>query len=72
MGIGLWHGYGTSTMTANNLPAGYALVEGYPSVDDYLNLRTVCITPKTPEQASGALKSSWYGVYVVEEAAVRE
>ncbi|KAI0430673.1 hypothetical protein F5Y09DRAFT_306930 [Xylaria sp. FL1042] len=56
-------------MDAKNLPAGYVLVEGCPSVDDYLALRAVCVTPKTPEQASAAMKGTWYGVYVVEEAA---
>ncbi|KAI1308272.1 hypothetical protein F5Y03DRAFT_96098 [Xylaria venustula] len=56
-------------MAANNLPAGYALVEGYPSVEDYMILRSECITQKTPEQADAAMKGSWYGVYVVEEAA---
>ncbi|KAI1273754.1 hypothetical protein F5Y07DRAFT_375509 [Xylaria sp. FL0933] len=56
-------------MPANNLPAGYALVEGCPSVEDYLALRAVCVTPKTPEQASAAMKGSWYGVYIVEESA---
>ncbi|KAI1425051.1 hypothetical protein F5Y12DRAFT_784979 [Xylaria sp. FL1777] len=56
-------------MAANNLPKGYALVEGFPSVEDYLHLRSVCITPKTPEQAAGCCKGSWYGVYIVEEAA---
>ncbi|RWA04267.1 hypothetical protein EKO27_g10835 [Xylaria grammica] len=53
---------------AKPLPAGYVLVEGYPSVDDYLKLRAASLTPKTPEQASAAIKGSWYGVYIAEEA----
>ncbi|TGJ78580.1 hypothetical protein E0Z10_g10180 [Xylaria hypoxylon] len=56
-------------MAANTLPAGYILVEGYPSVEEYLNLRTTCLSPKNAEQANAALKGSWYGVYVAEEAA---
>ncbi|KAI0535336.1 hypothetical protein GGR58DRAFT_446073 [Xylaria digitata] len=56
-------------MAAHALPAGYILVEGYPSVEEYVNMRTVCLSPKNVEQASAALKGSWYGVYVAEEVA---
>ncbi|KAI0399814.1 hypothetical protein F4802DRAFT_533742 [Xylaria palmicola] len=56
-------------MTASHLPAGYILVEGYPTVPDYLHLRSTCISPKTAEQADAAFRGSWYGVYVAEEAA---
>ncbi|KAI8946488.1 putative GNAT family N-acetyltransferase [Xylaria longipes] len=50
------------------LPTGYVLVEGYPSVEDYLHVRTTSgLRPKTAEQASGSLQGSWYGVYVAEE-----
>jgi len=52
----------------NNLPAGYILVEGYPSVDDYMHLRAASgLTPKNREQTTAAIKGSWYGVYVAEE-----
>ncbi|KAI1115280.1 acyl-CoA N-acyltransferase [Nemania sp. NC0429] len=55
---------------ASSDPPGYVLVEGYPSVEDYVHLRTASgLTPKTEEQASAALKGSWYGVYAAEEAA---
>ncbi|KAI3332901.1 hypothetical protein F4824DRAFT_474084 [Ustulina deusta] len=58
------------TMAANSLPEGYTLVEGYPSLEDYQNLRAVCVSaPKTPEQITASLKGSWYGVYVVGDAA---
>ncbi|KAI1173815.1 hypothetical protein F4777DRAFT_556388 [Nemania sp. FL0916] len=54
-------------MAANNLPTGYRLVEGYPSIEDYLNLRSSCLSPKPLEQSRVALKGSWYGAYVVDE-----
>ncbi|KAI1183742.1 putative GNAT family N-acetyltransferase [Nemania serpens] len=54
---------------ASSDPTGYVLVEGYPSVEDYLHLRRASgLTPKTAEQASAAIKGSWYGVYAAEEA----
>ncbi|TRX97234.1 hypothetical protein FHL15_002028 [Xylaria flabelliformis] len=56
-------------MTAKNPPAGYILVEGYPSVEDYLHLRKSCLSPKNVQQAGAALKGSWYGAYVAEETA---
>lgn len=56
-------------MAANNLPEGYILVEGYPSTEDYLNIRNQCLSPKTAEQAAAALSGSWYGVYIAEESA---
>ncbi|KAI3326193.1 putative GNAT family N-acetyltransferase [Xylariaceae sp. AK1471] len=56
-------------MATCNLAAGYVLVEGYPSIEDYLHLRTASgLSPKTPEQASAAIKGSWHGAYVAEEA----
>ncbi|KAI1157295.1 putative GNAT family N-acetyltransferase [Nemania serpens] len=55
---------------ASSDPSGCVLFEGYPSVDDYLHLRIASgLTPKTAEQASAAMKGSWYGVYATEEAA---
>ncbi|KAH8157776.1 hypothetical protein CIB48_g10473 [Xylaria polymorpha] len=56
-------------MTSKNLPAGYILVEGYPSVEDYLHIRKSCLSAKNAEQASAAFKGSWYGVYMAEETA---
>lgn len=44
------------------------MAEGYPSVDDYVHLRTTSgLTPKSAEQASAAIRGSWYGVYAAEE-----
>ncbi|GAP89578.1 putative GNAT family N-acetyltransferase [Rosellinia necatrix] len=55
-------------MTATNLPADYILVEGYPNVRDYLNLRnSTGLSPRNEEQASAALRGSWYGVYIAEK-----
>ncbi|KAK6206330.1 hypothetical protein LQW54_007782 [Pestalotiopsis sp. IQ-011] len=56
-------------MTESEIPAGYALLEGYPSVDDYVHLRTASgLTPKNAEQAAAAIKGSWYGVWAAEES----
>ncbi|KAK5634629.1 hypothetical protein RRF57_010342 [Xylaria bambusicola] len=57
-------------MIANNLAAGYVLVEGYPSVADYQNIREQSgLTPRNVEQATKSLAGSWYGVYIAEETA---
>ena len=51
-------------MSADNSPAGYVIHEGYPSVDDYVKLRTESgLTPTNAAQAAGAVKGSWYGCY---------
>ncbi|KAI0148808.1 hypothetical protein GGR57DRAFT_474379 [Xylariaceae sp. FL1272] len=56
-------------MSATNLPERYTLVEGYPSVEDYLNLRLASgLSAKTAAQATAAIQGSWYGVYVAEAA----
>ncbi|KAI1270439.1 putative GNAT family N-acetyltransferase [Xylariaceae sp. FL1019] len=56
-------------MAATNLPERYILIEGYPSVAHYLNLRlTSGLSAKTEAQATAAIKGSWYGVYVAEAA----
>lgn len=56
-------------MTESDVPAGYALLEGYPSVDDYVHLRTASgLTPKNAEQAAAAIKGTWYGVWAAEES----
>lgn len=52
------------------LADGYILREGFPSVDDYVHLRTASgLTPKNAEQAAGAIRGSWYGCYVAVEGA---
>ncbi|KAI0185174.1 putative GNAT family N-acetyltransferase [Xylaria flabelliformis] len=57
-------------MSSSDIPKGYILVEGYPSLEDYLHLRIAPgLTPKTEDQARAAISGSWYGVYVAEEAA---
>ncbi|KAH6659835.1 hypothetical protein BKA67DRAFT_653046 [Truncatella angustata] len=56
-------------MAERSLPAGYILAEGFPSVEDYVHLRTASgLTPKNAEQASAAIRGSWYGVYAAEES----
>lgn len=56
-------------MAQDSVPAGYVLVEGYPSVEDYVHLRTASgLTPKNAEQAIAATKGSWYGIYAAEES----
>ena len=46
-------------------PGGYALEVGYPSIPDYINLRTVSgLTPKNEAQAKAVPSGSWYGCYV--------
>lgn len=56
-------------MTTSNLAPGYILVEGYPTVDDYVHLRRASgLTPKNAAQASAAIRGSWHGAYVAEEA----
>jgi GNAT superfamily N-acetyltransferase len=56
-------------MAAKTLAPGYILVDGYPLVDDYVHLRTASgLSPKNAEQATIAIKGSWYGCYIAEEA----
>lgn len=48
-----------------DLPGGYILLEGYPSVPDYLGLRSISgLSPKTPSQAAAVATGSWYGCYI--------
>ncbi|KAI0479941.1 hypothetical protein F4859DRAFT_513439 [Xylaria cf. heliscus] len=57
-------------MASSSLAEGYILVEGYPTVEDYMHLRTASgLTPKNAEQARASIAGSWYGVYVAEAAA---
>lgn len=53
-------------MATETLAPGYVLVEGYPSVEDYVHLRTASgLTPKNAEQAAASVRGSWCGCYVV-------
>lgn len=55
-------------MSSTSLPAGYQIHDGYPSVQDYLDLRSNAgLSPKTPSQAREVAKGSWYGCYVTFE-----
>ncbi|KAF7535562.1 hypothetical protein G7054_g5299 [Neopestalotiopsis clavispora] len=59
-----------TTVESSSVPTGYVLVEGYPSVEDYVHLRTASgLTPKTAEQAGAAIRGSWYGVWAAEASA---
>ncbi|KAL3469000.1 hypothetical protein BJX99DRAFT_252331 [Aspergillus californicus] len=47
------------------LPQNYTLLDGYPSVPDYLHLRAASgLTPKNPAQATAVVNGSWYGCYI--------
>lgn len=47
------------------LPSGYTLHSGYPSVAEYLHLRsTAGLSMKTPSQAAAVPTGSWYGCYI--------
>ncbi|KAG2419905.1 hypothetical protein HFD88_004702 [Aspergillus terreus] len=51
--------------TQSNLPPGYVLQQGYPSVPAYLHLRSASgLSPRSTPQATAALKGSWYGCYI--------
>jgi GNAT superfamily N-acetyltransferase len=50
------------------VPVGYRLVDGPPSVPDYLTLRERSgLTPPRPDQAEAAVRGSWAAVHVVHE-----
>lgn len=59
-------------MTAQNeptLPPGYTLHSGYPSVPEYVHLRsTAGLSTKTPSEAAAVPTGSWYGCYITFEA----
>ncbi|KAJ5087140.1 Acyl-CoA N-acyltransferase [Penicillium angulare] len=47
------------------LPQEYSLHFGYPSVTDYLDLRSATgLSPKTPSQAAAISTGSWFGCYI--------
>jgi GNAT superfamily N-acetyltransferase len=55
--------------TQSVLPPGYILHTGYPSLDDYLELRRSSgLTPKTRSQAERIASGSWYGCYITHES----
>lgn len=60
-------------MAKDSLPAGYILVEGYPTIEEYIHLRTASgLTPKNAEQAGAAINGSWYGIYAAEESSPKK
>ncbi|KAF3759919.1 putative GNAT family acetyltransferase [Cryphonectria parasitica EP155] len=49
----------------SDLPAGYTLHAGFPSVSEYRNLRKSSgLTPVTEAQAAGAVTGSLYGCHI--------
>ncbi|KAE8405067.1 hypothetical protein BDV37DRAFT_246315 [Aspergillus pseudonomiae] len=47
------------------LPPGYSLRQGYPSVRDYIHLRSASgLSPHSAAQAEAAMRGSWYGCYI--------
>ncbi|KGO70003.1 Acyl-CoA N-acyltransferase [Penicillium expansum] len=51
------------------LPSGYTLHSGYPSVPEYLHLRSAAgLSVKTPSQADPVATGSWYGCYITSDA----
>ncbi len=55
--------------TPVSLPNGYRLIDGPPSVEDYLDLRLRAgLSPKREDQAVAALPGSWAACHVVHES----
>lgn len=51
------------------MPDGYTLVDGPPSVDDYLRLRADSgLTPKRRDQAEAGVVGAWAACHVVDDA----
>ncbi|MEU4556906.1 GNAT family N-acetyltransferase [Actinoplanes sp. NPDC023936] len=49
-------------------PPGYRLLDGPPSLDEYLELRTRSgLTPPTRDQAAAGLSGAWAAVHLVHE-----
>jgi GNAT superfamily N-acetyltransferase len=58
-------------VTARGLGEAYRLVDGPPSVSDYLRLRAESgLTPRRPDQAAQALAGSWSAVHAQAEQEV--
>lgn len=56
----------SAVVDSKQLPAGYQLAEGPPSVADYLLLRERAgLSPRRPDQAQAALGGSWAAVHIV-------
>jgi GNAT superfamily N-acetyltransferase len=59
-------------MTAQSeptLPSGYTLHSGYPSVPEYVHLRSAAgLSTKTPSQAAAVPTGSWYGCHITFQA----
>lgn len=52
----------------NELPLGYSLHDGYPSVPHYRHLRAASgLSAKTQSQATAISTGSWYGCYITYE-----
>lgn len=50
----------SSSAAATSLPAGYRMLSEPPTNPEYVHLRTSSgLSPRTPEQAAGALSASW-------------
>ncbi|KAL7900510.1 acyl-CoA N-acyltransferase [Trichoderma sp. SZMC 28014] len=57
-----------SSFVAKPLPSGYVIQDGYPPVQDYLNLRVIVgCTPRTTSQGIEVPKGSWYGCFITSE-----
>ena len=60
---------GLSRERNTQLPAGYHLVDGVPTVDEYLVLRERAgLSPKRRDQALAALPGGWAACHVMHEA----
>ncbi|KAI9830363.1 MAG: hypothetical protein M1819_005744 [Sarea resinae] len=56
----------TQVRYSKSLPDDYELIEGTPSIQEYLDLRRLSgLSPKTEAQATAALPGGWYAVHVV-------
>ncbi len=54
---------------ADGPPAGYQVVEGSPSLDDYLDLRLPSgLSPRRPDRAREALNGGWAALHVIHQS----
>lgn len=57
-----------SSFVTKPLPPGYVIQDGYPPIEDYLNLRVIVgFSPRTTSQAIEVPKGSWYGCFITSE-----